>query len=170
MRIYPYCYIENKGIIFCCLLGLTRQKQKRLPHRFRWGINYVLSFIIFLFCRRCSFSRSRRCMYLNSRMSSLYFSVRGCASLCGDAIKFTNSALAQYCILPSLMPTRASSCIHSWMRCGLCQTSSSRSAHCESSHRRVYDQVYEKPLSSASITMRSAKTLGISVTHCPGKL
>ena len=82
-------------------------------------------------------------------MSSLYFSVRGCASLCGDAIKFTNSALAQYCIVPSLMPVKASSRIHSWMRCGLCPTSSAAvcvgrasgsSAHCESSHRRKASQ------------------------------
>ena len=47
------------------------------------------------------------------------FSVRGCASLCGDAIKPINSALAQYCIVPSLMPVKASSRIHSCMRCGL---------------------------------------------------
>ena len=25
---FPYYYIKNKGIIFCCSLGLLRQKQK----------------------------------------------------------------------------------------------------------------------------------------------
>ena len=94
--------------LFRSSLNSIRQKQKMLPHRFRWGIGYVLSFIIFLFCRRCSFSRSRRCIYLNFRMSSLYFSVRGCASLCGDAIKLTNSALAQYCIDSKITPYQPS--------------------------------------------------------------
>ncbi len=30
---FPYYYIKNKGIVFCCSLGLLRQKQKMLPHR-----------------------------------------------------------------------------------------------------------------------------------------
>ena len=40
-------------------------------------------------------------------MSSLYFSVRGCASLCGDDIKPINSALAQCCPDIGLLPMLA---------------------------------------------------------------
>lgn len=54
---------------FAVLIVRPDRNKKMLPHRFRWGIDYVLFFIIFLFCRRCSFSRSRRCIYLNSQIT-----------------------------------------------------------------------------------------------------
>ena len=74
--------------MFCRGAGFKYgRKQKMLPHRFsRWGLGYASTFFIRLLHRRCSFSRSLRCMYLNSRMSSLYRSVRWLESFCGDAI------------------------------------------------------------------------------------
>ena len=36
---------------FAVLIVRPVRNKKMLPHRFRWGIDYVRSFIIFLFCR-----------------------------------------------------------------------------------------------------------------------